>query len=62
MTININIKANADNLTLSQIYELIHKFTVERKGSTEIIEFEGFKFKIEASINMTIDYVITEIQ
>lgn len=62
MTINIHIKANVNNLTLSQIYELIHKFTVERKGSTEIIEFDGFKFEIKAEVNMSITYVITEIQ
>lgn len=62
MTININIKATVDNLTLSQIYELISKFTKEHKTNIEILEFNGLKFKIEASVKMSIDYVITEIK
>lgn len=62
MTININIKATVDNLTLSQIYELISKFTKKHKTNIEILEFNGLKFKIEASVKMSIDYVITEIK
>ena len=31
MTINLNIKANVDNLTLAEIYELLAKYSRETK-------------------------------
>jgi hypothetical protein len=61
MTINLNIKANVNNLTLSQIYELLHKFSLEKNKDEKIFELNGFKFKIETEINMSINYVITEL-
>ena len=62
MTINLNIKANVDNLTLSDIYELLKIYTLDKQKDTKTFEFKGFKFKIETNINMSIDYIITEIK
>ena len=61
MTINLNIKANVNNLTLSQIYELLQKYSLEKVKDQKVYEFKGYKFKIETDINMSIDYVITEL-
>ena len=62
MTINLNIKANVDNLTLAEIYELLAKYSREtKKNKDNFYEFKGYIFKIEAQTNMSIDYVITEI-
>ena len=61
MTINLNIKANVNNLTLSGIYELLKQYSLEKNEDQKIIEFNGFKFKIETEINMSINYVITEV-
>ena len=61
MTINLSIKANVDNLTLSEIYELLAKYSRETKNKDNLYEFKGYIFKIEAEINMSIDYVIKEI-
>jgi hypothetical protein len=61
MTINLNIKANVNNISLSQIYELLNYFSKSEKKENEIIFFKGFKFQIETNIDMSINYVITEI-
>jgi len=61
MTINLRIVANVDNLTLAEIYELLAKYSRETKNKYNFYEFKGYIFKIEAQINMSIDYVITEI-
>jgi hypothetical protein len=61
MTINLNIKANVNSLSLSQIYELLQIYSLEKVKDQKIYEFNGCKFKIETEINMTINYVITEI-
>ena len=61
MTINLNIKANVNNLTLSQIYELLQKFSLDKNKDEKIFELNGFKFKIETEINMSINYIITEL-
>jgi hypothetical protein len=61
MTINLRIKANVDNLTLAEIYELLAKYSRETKNKDNFYEFKGYIFKIEAETNMSIDYVITEI-
>ena len=61
MTINLNIKANVDSLTLAEIYELLTKYSRETKNKDNLYEFKGYIFKIEAEINMSIDYVITEV-
>lgn len=61
MTINLRIKANVDNLTLSEIYELLAKYSRETKNKDNFYEFKGFIFKIEAETNMAINYVITEL-
>ena len=61
MTINLNIKANVNNLSLSEIYKLLAKFSLEKQKDSEIMEYNGFKFKIETDINMSINYVITEV-
>ena len=60
MTINLNIKANVNNLSLSQIYELLQKYSLEKVKDQKIYEFKGYKFQIETEINMSINYVITE--
>jgi len=61
MTINLNIKANVNNLSLSEIYKLLAKFSLEKQKDSKIMEYNGFKFKIETDINMSISYVITEV-
>lgn len=61
MTINLNIKANVDNLTLAEIYELLAKYSREKVKDQKIYEFKGYIFKIETEINMVINYVITEL-
>ena len=61
MMINLNIKANVDNLTLAGIYELLAKYSIETKNKDNLYEFKGYIFKIEAESNMSINYVITEI-
>lgn len=59
MTINLNIKANVDNLSLSEIYELLAKYSIEKNNE---IEFKGFKFKIRSEVNISINYIITELK
>ena len=61
MTINLNIKANVNNLTLSGIYDLLKQYSLEKDKVHKIMEFNGFKFKIETEINMSINYTITEV-
>lgn len=61
MAINLNIKANVNNLTLAEIYELLAKYSRETKNKDNFYEFKGSIFKIEAETNMSINYVITEI-
>jgi hypothetical protein len=61
MTINLNIKANVNNLSLSQIYELLQKYSLEKVKDQKIYEFKGYRFQIETEINMSINYVITEL-
>lgn len=61
MTINLNIKANVNNISLSQIYELLQKYSLEKVKDQKIYEFNGYRFKIETEINMSINYVITEL-
>jgi len=61
MTINLRIKADVNNLTLSEIYQLLAKYSSETKNKDNFYEFKGFIFKIEADVSMSIDYVITEI-
>lgn len=61
MTINLNIKANVNNLSLSQIYSLLQKYSLEKVKDQKIYEFNGYRFQIKTEINMGINYVITEI-
>jgi len=61
MTINLNIKADVNNLTLSEIYELLAKYSSGTKNKDNFYEFKGFIFKIEVDVNMSINYVITEV-
>lgn len=62
MTINLNIKANVRNLTLCQIYELLQRYQLEKNEDKKIYEFKGFKFEIQTTIDMSINYVINEIE
>lgn len=63
MTLNLNIKANVDNLSLSDIYELLRIYSLKnKKEKDEILEFNGYKFKIETKIELSINYFITEIK
>lgn len=59
MTININIKAKVDSLTLSEIYDLLSIYSKTREP---IIFFKSHKFKIEATTDMAIHYIITEVE
>ena len=61
MTINLNIKANVNNISLLQIYELLQKYTIEKVKDQKIYEFYGYRFKIETEVNTAINYVITEL-
>lgn len=62
MIININIKANANSLTLSEIYELLQIYSKSKmRLLTQTFEFKGLKFRIETEVNSSINYVITEL-
>ena len=61
MTLNLNIKADVNNLRLSEIYELLAKYSSETKNKDNFYVFKGFVFKIEVDVNMSINYTITEI-
>jgi len=61
MTINLNIKANVNNISLSEIYELLQRFSLEKHKDVKVYDFKGYKFKIETDITMSINYIITEI-
>jgi hypothetical protein len=61
MTINLNVKANVNNISLSQIYELLQKIQLDKIKDKKIYELNGFQFSIEIEINASINYVITEI-
>jgi hypothetical protein len=61
MTINLNIKANVNNLTLSEIYELLQKYSLDKVKDGKIFEFKGFRFRVETEINMAINYTITQL-
>lgn len=61
MTINLNIKANVNNISLSEIYELLRKYSLEKVKDKKVYDFKGFKFRVETEINIDISYVITEL-
>lgn len=61
MTINLNIKANVSSISLSEIYELLQKFSLEKHKDKKVYNFKGFKFQIETDINISINYIITEL-
>jgi hypothetical protein len=61
MTINLNIKANVNNISLSEIYELLQKYSLEKVKDKKVYDFKGFKFRVETEINIVISYVITEL-
>ena len=61
ITINLNIKANVNNISLSQIYELLKIYSLEKVKDKKIFELNGFKFEIENEINQSINYVINEV-
>ena len=52
MTINLNVKANVNNISLSEIYELLQKYSLEKVKDKKVYDFKGFKFKIETDINI----------
>lgn len=60
MEVNINIKSNSSNLSLSQTYELLQKYTLEKVKDKKTYEFNGFYFEIKVTINEIINYEITE--
>ena len=62
MTININIKADVDNISLSQIYELLQIYQLDKVKDKNVYDFNGFSFQIEVFINQAINYKITEIR
>ena len=61
MTINLNIKANVNNISLSEIYELLQKYSLEKVKNKKVYDFKGFKFQIETDVNMAINYIIIEL-
>lgn len=61
MTINISIKAKVNNLTLSDIYELLANYSLGAENNGEIHEFKGYAFRIETEVGMSINYLITEV-
>lgn len=58
--IYINITANVNNLSLSEIYEVLKKFSLERVKDSHTLVFKGFTFKIEVEVDSSIKYTITE--
>lgn len=61
MTINLNIKANVNSISLSEIYELLQKYSLEKVKDKKVYDFKGFKFQIETEINLAINYIVTEL-
>ena len=61
MTINLNIKANVSSISLSEIYELLQKFSSDKQKDKKVYDFKGFKMQIETDINSSINYIITEL-
>lgn len=63
MIMNINIKADIDNLSLSDVFGLMQKHALEKPKESKdcIIEFKEMKFRIVTDINMAINYIITEL-
>ena len=51
-TLNLNIKANVNNISLSGIYELLNKYSLQNDKSDNIIEFKGFKFRIDSKLSL----------
>ena len=62
MTININIKADVDNISISQLYGLLQLYQLEKVKDKKVYDFNGFSFQIEMFIDMAINYTITEIR
>lgn len=62
-TINIKIKAHVDNLTITDIYDLLlHYRTNDCKDRNDcIINYGGMKFRIQVKVALYIEYIITEI-
>lgn len=58
MTINLRIKADVNNLSLTDIYDLLKLYATKRD---EVMEYKGHKFKIEVEIRSAIEYTITEL-
>lgn len=61
MTINLNIKANVNSISLYEIYELLQKYSLEKVKDKKVYDFKGFKFQIETEINLAINYIVTEL-
>lgn len=61
MIINLKIKADVRSLSLSQIYDLLQKYSLSKKEDSVIYDYNGHKFKIEVCIDQTIEYIITEV-
>ena len=59
--IDIRIKANVNDLTISQIFELLVKYRSEREDGMLLYEFNGFVFTIETEVSASINYVITQV-
>lgn len=64
MVMNISIKADIDNISLSGLFKLMSKHQLEKpEGSKDcVIEYDGMKFRVVTTINMGIEYVVTEIR
>lgn len=62
MKMNLSIKINSDNLSISDALELILSFN-EIKGdkNSAIVYHNGFKFEISAKVELSINYEINEI-
>jgi hypothetical protein len=58
MTINLLVKANVDNLRLSEIFELLSQYAKDKQSP---LKFKDFLFQIDVKIDLGIHYTITEI-
>ena len=61
MTVNLNIKAHIDNLSLCDIFYLLSNYGKE-KPKDGIMYFNGYKFRVQSTpTDRSIDYTIDSL-
>ena len=61
ITVSIKIKADVDNLTMENVFDLLKIYRLA-EDRDQLFEFNGYIFRIESVVGISIDYTITEIR